>query len=63
MARQLLASSSALQDGAHTAWDLPRILRELNWERGRCLPHKKHDIVAAPNEVAAVNGEPDTLDL
>jgi hypothetical protein len=26
------------------------------------LPHKKHDIVAAPKEPAAVKGEPATLD-
>lgn len=57
------ASSSALQDGEHTACDLPKIFLEIIWERARCLPHKKHDMVAAPNEVAAVKGEPDTLDL
>lgn len=59
----LEASSSALHDGAHTACDLPRIFFEIIWDRARCLPHKKHDMVAAPNEVAAVKGEPDTLDL
>jgi hypothetical protein len=59
----LEASSSALQDGEHTACDLPRIFLEIIWDRARCLPHKKHDMVAAPNEVAAVKGEPDTLDL
>lgn len=57
------ASSSALQEGEHTACDLPRIFLEIIWDRARCLPHKKHDMVAAPNEVAAVKGEPDTLDL
>ena len=59
----LEASSSALQDGEHTACDLPRIFLEIIWDRARCLPHKKHDMVAAPKEVAAVKGEPDTLDL
>ncbi len=57
------ASSAALHDGEHTACDLPSILRVTICERALCLPHKKHDMVAAPNEVAAVNGEPDTLDL
>jgi len=57
------ASSAALQEGEHTAWDLPSILRVTICERARCLPHRKHDIVAAPNDVAAVKGEPDTLDL
>jgi hypothetical protein len=57
------ASSSALHDGAHTAWDLPRTLRVPISERARCLPHIKHDMVAAPKDVVAANGEPDTLDL
>jgi len=59
----LEASSSALQDGEHTACDLPKIFLDTIWDRARCLPHRKHDMVAAPNEVAAVKGEPDTLDL
>ncbi len=59
----LFASSSALQEGEHTAWDLPRIFLETIWERARCLPQRKHDMVAAPKDVAAVKGEPDTLDL
>ena len=63
MRYQLLASPSTLHEGEHTACDLPRILRDINCERGRCLPHMKQDMVAAPKEVAAVNGEPDTLDL
>ena len=57
------ASSSALHDGEHTAWDFPSTLRVPISERARCLPHMKHDMVAAPNEVVAANGEPDTLDL
>ena len=59
----LFASSSALQEGAQTACDFPRIFLEIIWDRARCLPHKKYDMVAAPNDVAAVKGEPDTLDL
>ena len=59
----LEASSSALQDGEHTAWDLPKIFLDTICERARCLPQRKQDIVAAPKEVAAVKGEPDTLDL
>ena len=59
----LEASSSALQDGEHTACDFPKIFLEIICERARCLPHRKHDMVAAPNEVAAVKGEPDTFDL
>lgn len=58
-----MASSSALHDGAHTACDLPSIFLEIICERARCLPQRKHDMVAAPKEVAAVKGEPDTLDL
>ena len=59
----LFASSSALQEGAQTACDFPRIFLEIIWDLARCLPHRKHDMVAAPNDVAAVKGEPDTLDL
>ena len=59
----LIASSSALQDGAQTACDFPRIFFETIWDLALCLPHKKHDMVAAPKDVAAVNGDPDTLDL
>ena len=32
-----------------------------SWLRGRCLPHRKHDIVAAPKAPAAVKGEPGVL--
>lgn len=59
----LMASSSALQDGAHTVWDLPATLRVPIMERARCFPHMKHDMVAPPNDAAAANGEPDALDL
>jgi hypothetical protein len=58
-----VASSSALQEGAHTAWDLPKTFRVVINERALCLPHKKHDMVAPPKDAAAMNGEPDTLDL
>jgi len=57
------ASSSALHEGAHTAWDLPSTFRVPIMERARCLPHIKHDMVAAPKDVVAANGDPDTLDL
>ena len=62
-ASQLVASSSALHEGEHTACDLPSTLRVPICERGRCLPHMKHDMVAEPNDADAANGEPDTLDL
>ncbi|GAB4211328.1 MAG: hypothetical protein Fur007_01360 [Rhodoferax sp.] len=52
-----------MHDGEHTACDLPKIFLDTICERALCLPHKKHDMVAAPNEVAAVKGEPETLDL
>lgn len=58
-----MMASSSLHDGAQTACDLPSTLRVVIWERGRCLPHKKHDMVAPPKDAAAMNGEPDTLDL
>ena len=56
-------ASSSLHEGAHTACDLPSTLRVPINERARCLPHMKHDMVAAPNEVVAANGDPETLDL
>ena len=59
----LSCSSSSLHDGAHTAWALPNTFLVPIMERGRCLPHMKHDIVALPKEVVATKGEPDTLDL
>lgn len=59
----LSCSSSSLHDGAHTAWALPNTFLVPIMERGRCLPHMKHDMVALPKEVVATKGEPDTLDL
>ena len=59
----LVASSSALHDGAHTVCDLPATLRVPIKERARCLPHIKQDMVAPPNDAAAAKGEPDALDL
>jgi hypothetical protein len=59
----LSCSSSSLHDGAHTAWALPNTFLVPIMERGLCLPHMKHDIVALPKEVVATKGEPDTLDL
>ena len=59
----LSVRSSSLQDGAQTAWALPSTLRVPIMERGRCLPHIKHDMVALPKEVVATKGEPETLDL
>jgi hypothetical protein len=56
-------SSSSLHDGAHTGWLLPKSLRDFSMARGRCLPHKKHDMVAAPNDEVAAKGEPGALDL
>ncbi len=51
--------------GAHTACDLPNSLRVVSCNRGRCLPHKKHDIVVemAVYWFVPVNGEPGALDL
>ncbi len=57
------AWSSSLHDGEHTAWALPNTLRVPINERDLCLPHIKQDMVAPPNDAAAANGEPDTLDL
>ena len=54
----LSCSSSSLQEGAQTGWDLPSSFLDFSKARGRCLPHRKHDIVAAPNEEVAAKGEP-----
>jgi hypothetical protein len=56
-------SSKPLQEGAQTACALPSTLRVPIIERGRCLPHMKHDMVALPKEVVATKGDPETLDL
>ncbi len=51
---------NALQDGAHTFWTLPKRVRVFSEGRGRCLPHKKHDMVAIRKVVPPLaNGEPD----
>ena len=52
---------ASAQDGEHTICDLPSSLRAFSIERVRCLPHRKHDIVLAPNAPADAKGEPDTL--
>lgn len=50
---------NALQDGAHTFWTLPKRVRVFSEGRGRCLPHKKHDMVAIRKVVPPLaNGEP-----
>lgn len=59
----LVASSSALQEGAQTVCDFPATLRVPMSERARCLPHMKHDMVAPPKDAAAANGDPEALDL
>ena len=45
---QTFEASNALQEGAQTACDLPRILRVLSSVRARCLPQRKHDMLAVP---------------
>lgn len=57
----LPSASASLQLGEQTNCALPSKRRLLSWLRGRCLPHRKHDIVAAPKAPAAVNGEPGVL--
>lgn len=49
--------------GSQTVWDLPISLRLLSSLRGRCLPHKKQDMVEGPVLDAVMKGEPPTLDL
>ena len=58
----LSCSSNSLQLGAQTGCDLPNSFLDLSMARGRCLPHKKHDMVAAPKEEVAANGEPGALE-
>jgi protocatechuate 4,5-dioxygenase, beta chain len=55
------SASASLQLGEQTNCALPNSRRLFSWLRGRCLPHRKHDIVAAPNAPAAVKGEPGVL--
>ena len=57
-----ISSAAALQLGVQTAWDLPKRLRRPKRSLGRCLPHKKHDMVAAPKEEVAANGDPGALE-
>ena len=58
----LSCSSSSLQLGEQTGWDLPSNFFDLSIARGRCLPHRKHDMVAAPKEEVAAKGEPGALE-
>ena len=53
--------SASLQVGEQTNCALPNKRRDLSDARGRCLPQRKHDIVAAPKAPAAVKGEPGVL--
>src|SRR5690349_19495607 len=57
------ASSSALHEGAQIVCDFPRNCRVRIWERTRCLPHRKQDMVAPLNDADALNGEPEALAL
>ena len=57
-----ICASSSLQDGEQTGWDLPNSFLDLSIARGRCLPQRKQDIVAAPKEEVAANGEPGALE-
>ncbi len=56
-----LGASASLQEGAQTNWVLPSSLRDFSALRGRCLPQKKHDIVAALKTPVDANGEPEAL--
>lgn len=58
-----ISSAAALQLGVQTAWDLPKRLRRPKRSLGRCLPHKKHDMVDVAPMALPPNGEPDTLAL
>lgn len=61
--RQFFAASSASHEGEQTAWARPSTLRVFMRLRSRCLPHRKHDMVAPPKVGAALNGEPGVFDL
>ena len=56
------AAASSMQDGEHTPSAVPSSLRDFSWARGRCLPQRKHDIVAAPKAPVAEKGEPATFE-
>ena len=60
---QFFAASSASHEGEQTAWARPSTLRVFIRFRSRCLPHRKHDMVAPPKVGAALNGEPGVFDL
>jgi len=48
--------------GAQTFCALPTNLRVISCDRGRCLPHRKHDMVAVcAYWLVSPNGDPDTL--
>jgi hypothetical protein len=49
--------------GEQTAWDLPTSLRVIISDRGRCFPHKKHDMVDLPGSDEVTKGDPPTFDL
>jgi hypothetical protein len=57
----LVSASASLQVGEQTNCALPSRRRDFSKLRGRCLPHRKQDIVAAPKAPAAVNGDPGVL--
>ena len=50
--------------GAHTFCALPSNLRVMSCVRGRCFPHRKHDMVAVwAYWLVSPNGDPDALAL
>jgi hypothetical protein len=49
--------------GEHTTWVLPSSFLDIRSVRGRCLPHKKQDMVVLLEKGGDAKGEPDTLDL
>ena len=51
-----------MDGGGHNPGAVPRSLRDFSWARGRCLPQRKHDIVAAPKAPVAEKGEPATFE-
>ena len=57
------AASASLHDGAHTCWALPSRRRVFKVLRGRCLPHRKQDMVPAWKSPALAKGEPPSLTL
>ena len=57
----VFSMSASLQLGEQTNCALPSKRLDFSRLLGLCLPHRKHDIVAAPNAPAAVNGDPGVL--